>query len=196
MQLNLNDLSIAKAFKEKALAANFVFNENYANDTVIQAFDTEPEVVYSPEQVSFFVPGTSSFDEYSPSQLVDNKLCRFDQYFMTRVLNFEYGSIPKKQNWFGLESRSLCQWEATYRDYFDENYDATRMETNICNIDVAYIECQNWYKTQAANRRQPTVTTLSFYGQSAQKAKALELITCESILRPEDKSFYGAVCST
>lgn len=35
MQLNLNDLSIAKAFKEKALAANFTFNENYANDTVI-----------------------------------------------------------------------------------------------------------------------------------------------------------------
>lgn len=65
MQLNLNDLSIAKAFKEKTLLGNFTLNENYMNDTVIQSFETEAGVVYPASKVNFFVPGATSTDEFS-----------------------------------------------------------------------------------------------------------------------------------
>jgi hypothetical protein len=70
---------------------------------------------------------------------------------MSKVLNFQYGSVPKQQNWFGLESGGLCLWSAGYRDFFNSSYDATLDETNVCKIDVPYTNCQNWYKAQSAN---------------------------------------------
>lgn len=65
MQLNLNDINIAKAYKELSLKSNFSFNPYFNNQTVVHAYQTLPGVQYSSDQVNFFVPERTNNETYS-----------------------------------------------------------------------------------------------------------------------------------
>lgn len=67
--------------------------------------------------------------------------CAFDSYWMANLLGFQYGSIPKTENWIGYESEGLCEWQAKHRPYFDMEYDATNDEGNICGLETNQVSC-------------------------------------------------------
>jgi hypothetical protein len=142
MQLNLNDLNIAKAYIERRLANSEIVNEKYGTfednnkQTVIPAYDTDPGVEYDWDQVTYYVkPDYTSPSQYNRAQADDADACRYDSYFMTNLLTYKYGSIDKKANWIGYTSEGMCEWRAEHRFFFEPSHDAKYDDDNVCRLD-------------------------------------------------------------
>ena len=206
MQLNLNDLQIAKAYIEDRLTNQVQLNEGYAMGSdykskfVVQAWDANPVESYGWDKVTFFVdPEFTSTHDFDIAQSLDYQSCMYDSYFLTNLLSFEYGAINKRANWVAYNSGGICEWPAQYHPYFDSEYNSSTEEGNRgCGEEESRtwsVFCQEFFQKQRRVKTKPTVTQLSVNGNSAQVANSLEFILCDSLLRQNTQEFYAVLCS-
>ena len=152
LQMNLNDLTLTKAYIESGLNGDLTYDTGYDRSSVVQAWEAENLSGFDETKVTYFAdPRYTSTDDFNLFQSQDNTQCGYNSYFMRGQLQFDNGSLDKSENWIGFANGGgVCQFPAQNYEYLTMT-DPEKIAVypnNICKAKNARLslECQSWYE--------------------------------------------------